>query len=159
MGVGWAGLVGWAGGVGWMAGSGGALLQGQRGSAAGAKGQGDLPRYRQLQWAYLPHPLLFSLPTSPPLNPPTLSLNLQSLLPACRRSICRGALAALAYCHSRGVVHGSLGSGSVLLSTFSDAEAERLVVKLDNFGFARRILPPGAAAGPEGGALGAGCTG
>ncbi|GAB4823864.1 hypothetical protein N2152v2_010910 [Parachlorella kessleri] len=61
------------------------------------------------------------------------------------RCICRASLAALAYCHDRGVVHGSLGSGSILLSTFEDAEADQLIVKLDNFGFARRIVPAGVS--------------
>ncbi|KAL6782004.1 hypothetical protein ACKKBF_B10265 [Auxenochlorella protothecoides x Auxenochlorella symbiontica] len=63
------------------------------------------------------------------------------------RAIARGLLRALCYCHVRGVVHGSLGSGSVLLSSFDDTHAERLVVKLDNLGFARRVfcpLPDGA---------------
>eukprot|EP00891_Asterochloris_glomerata_P005155 jgi/Astpho2/5155/Aster-x0666 len=53
------------------------------------------------------------------------------------RSIMRGALQALAYCHERGVAHGSLGSGSILLSAFDDRRAGDLIVKLDNFGFAR----------------------
>jgi hypothetical protein len=30
------------------------------------------------------------------------------------------------------VVHGALGSGSVMLSSFDDRTAKRLVVKLDN---------------------------
>lgn len=54
---------------------------------------------------------------------------------ACRhpcRAITRGALQALAYCHDAGVVHGALGSGSVMLSTFDDRSHQRLVVKLDN---------------------------
>ncbi|KAL4443512.1 hypothetical protein ABPG75_011249 [Micractinium tetrahymenae] len=55
------------------------------------------------------------------------------------RAITRGALQALTYCHEAGVVHGALGSGSVMLSTFDDRSYQRLVVKLDNFGFARRI--------------------
>jgi len=59
------------------------------------------------------------------------------------RAITRGTLGALAFCHERNVVHGSVGSGSFLLSSFDDQDANRLVVKLDNFGFARRIsLPP-----------------
>jgi serine/threonine protein kinase len=60
------------------------------------------------------------------------------------RSIARGSLQALAYCHEQGVVHGALGSGSVMLSTFDDRSAARLVVKLDNFGFARRVTLPKA---------------
>ncbi|KAL4858560.1 hypothetical protein ACK3TF_001515 [Chlorella vulgaris] len=55
------------------------------------------------------------------------------------RSITRGALAALGYCHAAGVVHGALGSGSVMLSSFDDRTAKRLVVKLDNFGFAHKL--------------------
>jgi hypothetical protein len=48
------------------------------------------------------------------------------------RAVARGALRALTFCHDRGVVHGSLGSGSLLLSTFDDVAAGRLLVKLDN---------------------------
>ena len=59
------------------------------------------------------------------------------------RSITAGALRALGFVHDRGVIHGSIGSGSLLLSTFNDAESARVIVKFDNFGFARRIvLPP-----------------
>ena len=53
------------------------------------------------------------------------------------RSIMRGTLQALAFCHCRSVAHGSMGSGSVLLSTFDDRRANDLIVKLDNFGFGR----------------------
>ena len=49
----------------------------------------------------------------------------------------RGTLQALAFCHSRSVAHGSMGSGSVLLSTYDDRRANDLIVKLDNFGFGR----------------------
>lgn len=55
------------------------------------------------------------------------------------RAIAGGTLRALYHVHARNVIHGSLGSGSVLLSTFNDQEWARLVVKLDNFGFARHI--------------------
>jgi serine/threonine protein kinase len=68
-----------------------------------------------------------------------------------RRSITRGALQALAYCHDLGVVHGSLGSGSVMLSSFDDKTARRLVVKLDNV----RIGASGAPSGPQRAASGA----
>ncbi len=43
---------------------------------------------------------------------------------------CTACLAAM-----QGVVHGALGSGSVMLSTFDDRSAARLVVKLDNVSF------------------------
>ncbi len=49
----------------------------------------------------------------------------------------RGTLQALAFCHNRSVAHGSMGSGSVLLSTYDDRRANDLIVKLDNFGFGR----------------------
>lgn len=55
------------------------------------------------------------------------------------RSIFRGVMEGLRFCHNNGIAHGSLGSGSVLMSTFDDYQAERLRVKLDNFGFANRI--------------------
>lgn len=71
------------------------------------------------------------------------------------KAICKGALSALNFVHCRQVVHGSLGSGSILLSTFNDQEWSRLVVKIDNFGFARWVTSPdvtprkGAAWGPK----------
>ena len=71
---------------------------------------------------------------------------------ACR-AITHGSLEALAYCHDRRVVHGALGSGSLMLSTFDDASWQRLAVKLDNFGFAR-IVRGGAGASPGGGGSG-----
>lgn len=55
------------------------------------------------------------------------------------RSIFSGILGALDYCHSRNVVHGSLGSGSVFLSTYDARDSKDLTVKLDNFGFARFV--------------------
>lgn len=54
------------------------------------------------------------------------------------RQIARGLLTAVAFCHERGVGHGSLGAGSVLVSTFDDRRADQLIVKLTNFGFARQ---------------------
>ena len=60
------------------------------------------------------------------------------------RSIVKGCLRALSYCHSYGVLHGALGSGSILLSSFDDKSAARLTVKFDNFGFARRLSVPAA---------------
>jgi hypothetical protein len=81
-------------------------------------------------------------PTTPSLHPPSTPLNPSANLPPapttlrwnCRshRAITRGALQALAYVHAAGVVHGALGSGSLMLSTFDDRAAARLVVKLDN---------------------------
>lgn len=60
------------------------------------------------------------------------------------RAICAGCVNALAFIHERGVAHGSIGSGAVLLSHVDDRKADQLVVKLDNFGFAQRqTLPPG----------------
>ncbi|BDA41790.1 hypothetical protein COCOBI_02-5840 [Coccomyxa sp. Obi] len=62
------------------------------------------------------------------------------------RTICRGMLQALSFCHKRGVAHGSFGPGSVMLSTFRDCQARELIVKLDNFGFAQmqKRSAPGA---------------
>ena len=60
----------------------------------------------------------------------------------CRR-IAKGAVAALAYCHDREVMHGSMGAGSLLVSTYDDHRWQELVVKLDNFGFARQSSPAG----------------
>lgn len=53
------------------------------------------------------------------------------------RCIAHGLLSALDFCHSRGVYHGSLGIGSVLINSLEDAEGPNILVKLDNFGFAR----------------------
>eukprot|EP00887_Chlorella_sp_A99_P006053 scaffold22.g6053.t1 len=76
------------------------------------------------------------------------------------RAIARGALEALAFCHERGVVHGALGSGSLMLSTFDDRAHTRLVVKLDNFGFSRLIkLPSPGAAGSSAAAGGTAAAG
>jgi len=58
------------------------------------------------------------------------------------KAITAGALNAVGYVHDRGVIHGAIGSGSLLVSTFSDSDWLRVVVKIDNFGFARRIIVP-----------------
>lgn len=55
------------------------------------------------------------------------------------RRVTQGMLRALAFCHERGVVHGGVGSGSFLLSTFEDHLSSELVVKLTDFGFARMV--------------------
>lgn len=52
------------------------------------------------------------------------------------RRIVKGVLNAVSYCHERGVAHGSLGSGTFVLSTCNDRDWNSLVVKLDSFGFA-----------------------
>jgi hypothetical protein len=71
------------------------------------------------------------------------------------RAVARGALRALAFCHSAGVAHGSLGAGSILLSTFDDAAAARLIVKLSDFGFARVVAGAESAGAAEPAADGA----
>ena len=43
----------------------------------------------------------------------------------------------MSFCHQRGVAHGSLGPGSILLNTFRDQQSRELIVKLDNLGFAQ----------------------
>ena len=53
------------------------------------------------------------------------------------KALARNLLLAVAYCHRKGVVHGSISSGSVFVSTTEDAEADELLVKLDNFGFGK----------------------
>eukprot|EP00890_Picochlorum_soloecismus_P004742 jgi/Picsp_1/5269/NSC_02631-R1_protein len=53
------------------------------------------------------------------------------------RSIASGMLESVSFCHDRFVAHGSLGSGTFLLSTFNDQDNARLLVKLDSFGFAK----------------------
>ena len=98
-------------------------------SAAGARlgdgGVGGWSSWCAACHIYCPaHPRLCFLPTS-----------LWGLSPG--RSITHGALQALGYCHEAGVVHGALGSGSVMLSSFDDRSAARLVVKLDNVGLQR----------------------
>jgi hypothetical protein len=71
------------------------------------------------------------------------------------RAVARGALHALAFCHAAGVAHGSLGAGSILLSTFDDAAAARLIVKLSDFGFARVVAGAEAAGAAAPAAVGA----
>ncbi len=68
---------------------------------------------------------------------------------ACR-AIARGAVAALTFCHERGVAHGALGAACFLMSTFDDRRASELVVKLDNFGFARMLRRPVRVSDAEG---------
>lgn len=53
------------------------------------------------------------------------------------KSVIKGMLEAVAFCHDKSVAHGSLGSGTFLLSTFNDQDHARLLVKLDSFGFAK----------------------
>ncbi|PNH11832.1 hypothetical protein TSOC_001332 [Tetrabaena socialis] len=62
------------------------------------------------------------------------------------RALARGLLGAVAFCHAAGVVHGSLSSGTVFVSSTDDADAADLFVKLDNFGFGR-MDPAGAPLG------------
>lgn len=52
------------------------------------------------------------------------------------RCIIKGMLEAVSYCHDHAVAHGSLGSGTFLLSTCNDRDWKNLIVKLDSFGFA-----------------------
>jgi serine/threonine protein kinase len=47
------------------------------------------------------------------------------------KAITRGMVNAVAYCHERSVIHGSL-SGSFLLSSFDDSRASSVIVKLQN---------------------------
>lgn len=61
------------------------------------------------------------------------------------RVISKGTLLAMGYCHSKGVVHGSISSGCVLLSTTDDDKWDKLQVKLDNLGFGQCY--PGGEAG------------
>ena len=69
----------------------------------------------------------------------TFSVCVPTTLPALPRPAGQSR-AARCSCHPAGpgllpqpgVVHGSLGSGSVMLSSFDDKTARRLVVKLDN---------------------------
>ena len=56
-----------------------------------------------------------------------------------------GALRAVAALHARGTVHNSLGAGSLMVNTLDDARASRLVVKLDNLGFAQTFTGPSGA--------------
>ena len=48
------------------------------------------------------------------------------------------------------MAHGALGAACLLLSTFDDRRASELVVKLDNFGFARMLRRPVRASDMEG---------
>jgi hypothetical protein len=59
-----------------------------------------------------------------------------------------GSLRALASVHARGVVHGSIGSGSFMASTLDDARTTSLKVKLDNLGFGQMFI---GGSGPQSG--------
>ena len=48
--------------------------------------------------------------------------------------------------HEEGVVHESVGLGAFMMSTVDDAQADRLFMKLDNFGVARAYT---GASGPD----------
>lgn len=48
--------------------------------------------------------------------------------------------------HAEGVVHESIGMGAFMMSTVDDAQADRLFMKLDNFGVAQAYT---GASGPE----------
>eukprot|EP00798_Chlamydomonas_sp_ICE-L_P018300 gene18300-24760_t len=56
------------------------------------------------------------------------------------RAIALGLLQAVDYCHSADVVHGSISSGSVMLSSTQDEDAKVLRVKLDGFGFGKWFI-------------------
>lgn len=62
------------------------------------------------------------------------------------RAIVHGMLRAVVAAHKQGVVHGSLGTGSVMVSSLDDTRAGSLVVKLDNLGFGQRFDPATSAA-------------
>lgn len=57
-----------------------------------------------------------------------------------------GCLKAAAYVHAEGVVHESVGLGAFMMSTVDDAQADRLFMKLDNFGVAKAYT---GASGPD----------
>jgi len=45
------------------------------------------------------------------------------------------SIRAVAYCHDRGVSHGAIGSGCLVINTVKDQNYARLRVRLDNFGY------------------------
>lgn len=57
-----------------------------------------------------------------------------------------GCLNATAYVHAEGVVHESIGLGAFMMSTVDDAQADRLFMKLDNFGVSKAYT---GASGPD----------
>eukprot|EP00850_Spirogloea_muscicola_P017335 SM000148S01012 [mRNA] locus=s148:87037:91633:+ [translate_table: standard] len=50
------------------------------------------------------------------------------------KAVMVGALEALAFCHVRGVVHGAVSTGCLLLSSFNEEDYGRVRVKMANFG-------------------------
>eukprot|EP00892_Ulva_mutabilis_P000217 jgi/Ulvmu1/10196/UM006_0152.1 len=62
------------------------------------------------------------------------------------RSIFRGCLGAVAAVHREGIVHEGLGVAAFMLSSVSDGDAPRLIVKMDNLGVGRRVT---GGAGPD----------
>mmetsp|Transcript_6224 Transcript_6224/g.14948 ORF Transcript_6224/g.14948 Transcript_6224/m.14948 type:complete len:493 (-) Transcript_6224:234-1712(-) len=65
------------------------------------------------------------------------------------KSLMRGCIEAVEFCHARGVAHGSLGPGCFMLSTIDDGDADELRVKLDNFGYAVCSPPGGIGEGGQ----------
>ena len=99
-------------------------------------------------------PLSLALPR---LEPPQAPQGLQSLLfggraaaaaaasaarVALLRAFAARLLGALSFAHARGVAHCSLGAGSVQCGNFEDKSADRLIVKIDNWGLARMYPGP-----------------
>lgn len=62
------------------------------------------------------------------------------------RQIAACVLRCLAYAHTRGVVHGSIGPSSFLMSTFDNSGSKDLHLVLADWGFARYVSRPAAAA-------------
>ena len=58
-----------------------------------------------------------------------------------------GCLTALAAVHDRGIVHGSVGSGSFLASSLDEHARNRLVVKMDNLAFGQLFTGGSATTG------------
>jgi serine/threonine protein kinase len=65
---------------------------------------------------------------------------------AARRSLlvgmAAGLLSAISFCHQRGVAHCGVGAGCVMVNTWRDKDAGKLLVRLDNFGLARMYPQP-----------------
>jgi len=107
----------------------------------------------------------------PNLAPPQPAPGLQSLFSGGREAAAAAAVAgrhktlrtfaarllgALSFCHARGVAHCCLGSGSVQCSGLDDRSADRMIVKLDNWGLARLYSGPLEESPPAVNAMGSG---
>jgi hypothetical protein len=77
---------------------------------------------------------------------PWLTLLVKSFHSMPKTMMPAGCLKATAFVHEEGIVHESIGLGAFMMSTVDDTQADRLLMKLDNFGVAQAYT---GASGPD----------